>query len=485
MTRVLEMSLAGRDRELGQIGDLLDNADQRGAVVLLDGAPGIGKSALLSGAMRIARDRGLLVLSTVGAQSETDLPFAGLHQLLRPVLAGVADLPRAQRDAVSAAFGLGDAAAPEPFLIALGVLGLLANAVGDTPLLLSIDDAHWLDRASADVLVFVGRRVEADPIVLLAAISEGYESPLRHAGLPALHLDGLAGDAAAQLLNERFPDLPVSAQRRLLGEAEGNPLALLELAAALGSAESRDIAVLPPRLPLTMRMQQAFAARAVELPAATRAPLLVAAADEESALATVLAASEVVDGAAHGVEDLIPATQARLIELDGEELRFRHALVKSAVYQMASVAQRRAVHLALAKLFADQPDRSVWHRAAAALGPDPTLAADLEQAGRRSLGRGAIATAGAAFERAAELSENGARRARLLLDAAAVASELGRTNAVIRLLRAADSLDLEPRERAQWMLLEDPAREGPGEIPLACMSWLKRPRASPRWGSET
>lgn len=440
MTGVLRLSLVGREREVGLIGDVLDRAGEHGAALVLDGVPGMGKSALLGKAKRAAQDRGMLVLGTAGVQSEADLPFAGLHQLLRPLLVRLEDLPRLQRDAVSSAFGMGDIAAPEPVLIALGALGLLTDAAADRPLLLCVEDAHWLDRATADVLTFVGRRVESDPIVLLAAIREGYESPLRQAELPELRVDGLTEDAAGQLLDGRFPELPARARQRLLEEAEGNPLALLELGAGVGIDDSDHSALQPAKLPLTTRMQQAFAARAADLPAATRAVLLVAAADEDSTLATVLAASEIVDGAPHPIDDLVPATDAKLIEVDGEKLRFRHSLVRSAVYETASVGQRRTAHLALAESFADQPDRGVWHRAAAALGPDPAVASDLEATGGRAMRRGAVTIAAAAFERAAELSSHSARRGRLLLKAAAAATELGRTETLRRLLRAAGSL---------------------------------------------
>jgi DNA-binding CsgD family transcriptional regulator len=456
--------LLGRDDELAHVVTLLDEVDRRGAALVVEGVAGIGKSALLEAARSIAGDRDMLVMATAGVQSEADLPFAGLHQLLRPALDRVGGLPPPQREAVRAAFGLGGAAAPEGFLIALGTLGLLSEAAAGRPLLLSVEDAHWLDRPTADALAFVARRLESDPVVLLVAIREGYESPLRERGLEQLHLDGLADAAAGQLLDARFPDLPASARGRLLKEADGNPLALLELA-AVGSDRRDGDAILPAQLPLPARLEHAFAARAAELPAATRTLLRVAAADEDNSLATVLAAAEIVDGAARAVEELVPATRAKLIEVDAREVRFRHPLVRSAIYQAASVAQRHAAHVALAEVFADDPDRSVWHRAAAAIGPDSGVADALEAAGRRALVRGAVTTAAAAFERAAALTRDPSQRGRLLLDAAATASELGRGKTVLRLLRETDSLELGQRERAQWMLIEDGFIERPAGDP--------------------
>jgi DNA-binding CsgD family transcriptional regulator len=444
---------------VGLIVRLLGDVHARGGALILEGVAGIGKSTLLAEAQRIAGDRDMAVMSTEGVQSETDLPFAGLHQLLRPVLARVGDLPAPQREAVCGAFGMGDGAAPAPFLIALGALGLLSDAAARRPLLLSIEDAQWLDRPTADALAFVARRVESDPIAMLVAIREGYDSPLLEAGLPESHVDGLGDQAAGRLLDDAFPDLSGAMRRRLLLDAEGNALALLELAAAHGS-DSRDDAVLPARLPLTERLEQAFAARAAELPGSAGTLVLVAAADEKSYLATVLAAAEIVDGARRTLEDLVPATRAKLIELDGEEVRFRHPLVRSAIYQAASVAQRHAVHAALAELFADDPDRRGWHRAAAAVGPDPVAASELEEAGRRALRRGAVTTAAAAFERATSLTQDPVQRRHLLLEAAATASDLGRAETVIRLLREADSLQLSPRERAQRMVIEDGLHEG-------------------------
>ena len=209
-----------------------------------------------------------------------------------------------------------------------------------------------------------------------------------------------------------------------------------------------------------MRLEQAFATRAGELPAATRTLLRVAAADEENSLATVLAAAAIVDGAPRTVEDLVPATRAKLVDVDGRGVRFRHPLVRSAIYQVASVAERHAAHAALAELFADDPDRRVWHRAAAAVGADPAVASELEEAARRAQRRGAVTTAAAAFERAAALTQDTAERGRRLLNAAATASDLGHSETVSRLLGESESLELGPHERSQWMLIEDSVRGG-------------------------
>ncbi|MGN6359642.1 MAG: ATP-binding protein [Thermomicrobiales bacterium] len=459
------VSVVGRERESGQMVRLLDGVSDRGAALSLTGIAGIGKSTLIEEIRRIANDRDMLVLATAGVPSEANLPFAGLHRLLRPVLAQVGELPVPQRESVRAAFGMGEGTAPEPFLIALGVLGLVTDAAARRPLLMSVEDAQWLDRPTADALAFVGRRIESDPIVLLAALREGYDSPLCQAGLPELHLDGLTDEASARLVDQTFPGLPPAARERVLAEAEGNPLALCELTAALSSGAAVGDAALSPRLPLTLRLEEAFAARAAELPAPVRTLLRVAATAEEGPLATILAGAEIIDDAPRTVEDLVPAMRARLVEVDGQEVRFRHPLIRSAIYQAATVAERLAAHAALAELFTDDPDRRVWHRWAAAVGPNPVIAAEVEEAGHRALRRGATATASGAVEPSAGLERAVARRGRLLLDAAAAASDLGRSETMTRLLREAGSLDLGPHERAQLMWLEDGFRAGPAGDP--------------------
>jgi DNA-binding CsgD family transcriptional regulator len=453
-------SLVGRGREAEMVARLLAGVHERGGMLVVRGEPGIGKSALLGQASGVAADRGMLVLSTAGVQSETNLPFAGLHQLLRPILAQIDQLVPLQRDAVMAAFGMTDAAAPDPFLIAMAALELLSDAAARSPVTLIVEDAHWLDRPTADALAFVGRRVESDPIVLLAAIRDGYDSSLLEAGLPELHLDPLADGAAQELLDAHFPELAPAVRNRLLDEAEGNPLALLELPAALGSGVRSGEEGLPTRLPLTTRLERAFASRAAELPSATRTLLRIAAVDDGGVLAEILSAAEIVAGRRPTVEALVPAVDVQLIDVNGPTVRFRHPLVRSAIHQAASVAERHAAHAALAEVLADDKDRRVWHRAAAAVGMDPTIASELEEAAGRAQRRGGIVAAVAAFERAAALTAEPVRRGALLLRSAALASELGRSEMVRRLLREADSLELGSHDRAQSMWLGDAFHEG-------------------------
>lgn len=449
---------------------LLDDVHQHGAALVVRGEPGIGKSALLAEAGRAAADRGMLVLRMSGVQAEASFAFAGLHQLLRPVMGHLDSLAPRQRTALSAAFGLQDAPAPELFLVALAALELLSEAALLAPVVVAADDAQWLDRPTADVLAFIARRVESDSIVVLAAIRDGYDSPLLTAGLPTLHLKGLADQPAGELLDTRFPRLAPAVRGRLLAEAEGNPLALLELPAALDTSVRAGQELLPARLPLTARLEHAYAARAAELPRVTRTLLTVAAADDSGELAHVMKAAGIVLGAAAAVGDLVPAVDAGLIEVSEHTVRFRHPLARSAIYQAASVAERHAAHAALAEEFADDPDRQVWHRAAAAVGADPAVAAGLEEAARRARKRGGLITAAAAFERAAAFTADSGRRGDLLLSAAEAARELGHPEMVMRLLHEASSCPLTPHDRAYAMWLGDALKQGPAGDPATVRS---------------
>src|SRR3954466_13571947 len=215
--------LLGRHEEQRLLTSLLDDVATRGQALVLRGEPGIGKSRLLSECERTARERGMRVLRTTGVQSEAHLPFAGLHQLLRPVRDRASELRDVQRAALDAAFGLTHEAAPEPFRIAMAALDLLSDVAAESALLLVVEDAHWLDRPTGDALAFVARRIESDPIVLLAAIRDGYASVLREAGLPEREVAGLDETAAAALLDAAAQNLPIGARTRVLREAAGNP----------------------------------------------------------------------------------------------------------------------------------------------------------------------------------------------------------------------------------------------------------------------
>lgn len=456
--------LLGREREIAIFDDLIDHVDDRGAALVVRGDAGSGKSALLTSACAQARARGMIELTTTGVQSEAHLPFAGLHQLLRPILADIADLPVPQRDALGSAFGMTSTAAPDLFLIALAALDLIANAALHSPLLLVAEDAQWLDRSTCDVLAFVARRLESDPIILLIAIREGCENVFVDSGLPEMRLRGLDATAAGTLLDEHAPGLAPAVRERLLVEAAGNPLALVELPSSLHAEQLDGGEPLPSRLPLSTRLERAFYSRVAQLPAATRILLLVAAVDDSDILAEVLSAAAIVaDGATIAMDTLEPAVDARLVEVDDVTLRFRHPLIRSAIYQAASVARRHAAHAALATVLAGQPDRSIWHRAASSVGPDEEVASELETAAQRAEARGAVAVSVLALERAAQLSVDPAQRGDRLLRAADLAFGLGRPDLGGRLLHNIEPLDLGPEEQTRLLWFQEVfAEEGAG-----------------------
>ena len=442
-------TLFGREPELGVIGGLIDHVRGRGGALVVTGEPGVGKSALLRHASMHAREAGMLVLTASGVQSESLLPFAGLHQLLGPVLGKLDQLAAPQRDALRSALGMTDRDT-DAFLTALAVLNLLAASATHVPALVIAEDAHWLDQPTSNVLAFVARRLEFEPILMLIAVRDDYRGAFSDAGLPALRLEPLPAAAAAALLDSRDPGFPNVARERLLAEAAGNPLALVELPIAyrqLGTGT-----VLPQWLPLTTRLERAFAARAAELPALTRTALLIAAVNDSPLLGEVLTAVRLLAGAELNLDVLEPAIRALLIDVDENELRFRHPLIRTAIHQQATISQRHAAHAVLNHVLDGHPERALWHRAASVIGPDEALAGDLEAAATLAQRRGGAGVAIQALHRAARLSD-GPQRVTRLLRAAELAFELGQRDLVLSLLEEAELVGLGPREhaRATWI----------------------------------
>src|SRR4051794_389827 len=371
--------LLGRGAEVEALTSLLDGIESGGGALVLRGEPGIGKSRLLAEASALARERDIAVLRTTGVQSEAHVAFSGLHQLLRPVRVHAAALLPAQRAVLDSALGFRDDAAPEPFRIAMAVLDLLSEVAADRPHLVIAEDAHWLDRPSSDVLAFVARRLESDPIILLAATRDGFWSSLVDAGLPEHRLNALDPAIAAQLLDTSAGPLTPATRNRILGEAAGNPLAIIELPVAVAHVDQGT--PMPGLVPLTDRLEQAFAARVADLPDASRLLLLTAALNDEERLSEVLEVGRAVGAAPIDVDLLDHAVQAAIVDVDERTVRFRHPLMRSAVRQSASVLQRRRVHEALADVLRTEPDRRVWHRAALIAGTHEDVAAELEEAG--------------------------------------------------------------------------------------------------------
>jgi hypothetical protein len=441
----------GRESELRLLVEALDGLRDHGAALVLRGEAGIGKTVLLEAARGMATERGVRVLYTAGVASESDLPFSGLHRLLRPVMERAAELEPVHRSALLGAFGIGEAPGGDPFLVAVATLDLLARQAATRPLLVIADDLHWIDAPSRDAIAFVGRRVESDPIVVLISWREGHEAEVGELGLAELVLERLSDADSSALLAARAPGLPEGLRDRLLAEAAGNPLALVELPTAAAGGTDDDAA-----LPLNARLERAFAARLHDVPDETKALLVIAAADESLALSEILAGGEILLGRPATLAMLRPAVDAGLVALSGlgdSRLQFRHPLVRSAIYQSADVQQRTAVHRALAQVFAAEPDRRAFHRAAAALGPDESVAVDLEKMAMRVQRRGAVVEAATSLGRAGQLSEDRGARARRLLKAAELAFEVGRADLVQGFVEEARSLGLGPRDRAraQWL----------------------------------
>jgi DNA-binding CsgD family transcriptional regulator len=442
----------GREGELAQVQVLVDGLPGAGGALLVEGPPGIGKSAVLHQIKEHAAARAIETLDTEGVESEAELAFAGLHQLLQPIRDQVDRLPAPQRRALEAAFGITSEDEPDPFLVALAAYELIVGAASSLPILLLADDAHWLDRSSLLVLAFIARRLARQPVVLIAAGRKGYATSLDEARLPTLMLERLDARSSAALLDRAQPGLHPVARARVLSAASGNPLALIELGRTMPPLPASGKAMLFSSMTLTERLERAFAARLEELGKETREALLVLALDQQASLGEVVAAAAVVSGGTRGLSMLDPAVSADLLKIEEDDVRFCHPLIRSAVSQLALPAERVATYGALAQIVPD-PERRLWHQARATLGQDDTLADALDMHASVARRRGAVVAAAAALERAAELTSEPCRRGERLIRAAEVAYELGLVDAVRRLLGQAEGTDVGPMEsaRLEWL----------------------------------
>jgi DNA-binding CsgD family transcriptional regulator len=439
--------LVGREPERARLGELIEQARHGSAgSLVLRGEPGVGKSALLHD---LAADPGdATVLTTQGLEVEAPLPFAALHRLLRPVMRLRAGLPDPQARALGVA--LGEEAGPgvEPFLVGVASLSLLTAAAEEELVVCLVDDAHWLDRASADALLFCARRLGADRVAMVFAARDDSGETFRSAGLPELRLDGLDEASARALLSARLERSPAPAvAERLVAETRGNPLALLELPRELNAGQLDGSTPLPAQLHLSAHVEQAFLDRCLRLPRQVQLVLLLAAADDTGDAEVLRRAAA---GLGAGDDAVQAAVESGLLRSSGESMTVRHPLVRSAVYQAAATADRRRAHLALADALdgAGDPDRTTWHQAAAAEGPDEDLVAALEDVGSRALRRGAYVAALSAYERAADLTDDPARRAALTFAAGRSAWACG--------------------QATQARTLLDKAREGTTDPVLLC-----------------
>ena len=411
------ISLVGRESEQAEIGRLVERARAGlSGVLVVRGEAGIGKTCLLDAVAAAATD--FDVVRLVGIESEMRLGFAALHQVLTPLLDGIDSLPPPQARALKAAFGISDDVAPDQFLVGLATLTLITTAATRRQLLIIVDDTQWLDQESADALGFVARRLYADRICLLASMRDSIEDRRLFDGLPSLTLTPLSDAASATLLDAavRLP-LAGDVRARLLADARGNPLALVEFGRELSPDQLAGAPQFPQPLAIGRRLERHFLRQVGVLPLPSQRLLLVTAAEPTGDVSSIWRAGRELD---FDEQAIAPAQAAGLLHL-GPHIAFRHPLIRSAVYQGASHADRCRAHEALA-VAADadrDPDRRAWHRAAAARFPDDEVAAELERASRRAGSRGGRAASAALLARAAQLTPDKAHRAARLLRAAA------------------------------------------------------------------
>lgn len=443
------VQLVDRAVECQVIDRLLEAArDGLSAALVLRGEAGIGKTALLDYTAESAAD--MRIARVVAVESEMELAYAAVHQLLAPVLHRMDDLPAPQANALAVALGIVNGVSPNKFLVGLGVLNLLAEMAREQPLVCLIDDEQWLDRASAEALAFVARRLGAEGIVLVFAVREPTEArvePLDR--LPELRIEGLPEQDARELMKRAVSGrLDSHVRDRLIFETRGNPLALLELAVELTPAQLAGVAALPEPLPLGARLEQSFIRRVRRLPTDTQLLLLLLAAESSGDERVLWRAAEQLGIAPEAVG---AAESEGLLHFG--RLAFRHPLVRSVVYRTAPMAERRRVHQSLAEATdsGSDPDRQAWHTAAASLGPDEDLAAELERSAHRTGERGGYAAAAALLERSARLTPDQRQRAERTLAAAQADLAAGAADKASALLAEASSqlTDASQRARAQ------------------------------------
>ena len=439
------MMLRGRNEQCRLIDALIAEARSgRSRVMVLRGEPGIGKSALMQYAAETGPD--FHVARADGVESEMELPYAAVHQLCRPMLDHLDRLPEPQAAALRIAFGLRAGPPPDRFLVSLAVLSLLSGQAESQPLLCLIDDAQWLDQASAQTLAFVARRLYGESVAFLVGIRDGDETD-PFAGLPEVNLTGLADVDARTLLMSAIPGkLDRQVSERIVAESAGNPLALLELPHGWSAEGLAGGFGLPQSVPVRDRVEASFRRRIATLPAPTRMLLLVAAADPQGDPALLWRAASDLG---IGFDAAAPAEREGLVSI-GARVAFRHPLVRSAIYRTAPVADRQNVHRALAGATdaARDPDRRAWHRAQSASGPDEDIAAELEQSAARAKARGGLAAAAAFLESASMLTPDPATRGSRALSAAQLKFDAGAPEKAMALLANAASAPLSALQRA-------------------------------------
>ncbi|MDA0184994.1 LuxR C-terminal-related transcriptional regulator [Solirubrobacter phytolaccae] len=435
--------LVGRESEFAKLAEGVQRAHEaRGAALVVRGEAGIGKTALLADLERCAA--GVQVLKAHGVESESTLAYAGLTELLHPVLHLLPRLPQRRRTALEAALGLGHEQVNDPFGAYAATLSLLAEAAEDRPVLALVDDAHLLDAESANALRFSARRLANDPVCIVLAMRTGEGIDFESSGFAQVALSGLSPEAARAVLGAVSPEV----LHQLHGGTGGNPLALRELARLLSPAQLQGRDRLPDPLPVGPAIARAFGARIEALPEPTQSALVIAAADE-SGLVVNTARALRMRGLA--LEDLDVAVAVELVALEDGRLAFAHPLIRSTAYRRAAPSARRDAHLALAEAMREDPPsraRRAWHLASATIEPDEHIAAELERVATDARTRGAPAVAGRALEVAARVTTPGSVRVRRLLSGAAAHHQAGQPTHAVALLDAAMAEIDDPLARA-------------------------------------
>lgn len=466
-----DSEILGRCAELAAIDRLLTEVAERGASQLIRGNAGVGKTTLLDYAQRQAARHRIRVLRAAGSAFESKLPLGALHQVIRPILGFRTKITAGQQATLNTAFGRTADPVPDYYRSALAVLDLLAEVAQEQPLLILADDVQWMDEASERVLAFIARRISSDQVILIGSSRNYGGGPLVDGVSTVIDLQPLSDGPSATLLDRTYPLLGLTDRGTVLRSAQGNPLALLELPRTLHLRSAAGDCILP----LTERLERSFAARLSELPPTARDLLAVAAVSDSENLPEILAATSYLTGCEQDGGDLDGAVSVGLVRVSDGVVQFRHSLIRSSIVQVLTAGSRRAAHAALAHVLSDDPERGVWHRAAAVSGYDDAVAGELEEAAQQAEGRGAIATAVEALCLAAELTFSLQDRRRRLFRAGCLSYELGSRNIADRMRRDHSRLAVHESDRldAAWLEeLADSALSGgqPRILALVCLA---------------
>jgi DNA-binding CsgD family transcriptional regulator/tetratricopeptide (TPR) repeat protein len=463
-------NLTGRRSELAIVNDVLEAAPARGSAILFVGDPGIGKTSLLVASEEVAENCGFKVLRAVGTKVEANLPYAGLHRLLSPLLATTESLPSVQRVGLLTALGLADRGPVDPLIVSLATLNLVGEAAREGGALLSLDDIQWLDSETEHVVAFLARRVNGRGIVIVATASPAHDWRDSTGAFQEQPIAGLEERDASEVLRVHAPTLSDLQHQWVLDRSLGNPVALLELGSTVPADAELSADLLETTVPLTPALERTFAGGLDQLTGPSRDAVLIAALALDDSLQEVLAATAFVTGRSITAATLDEAAGLGLLCYNENRVTFRHPLVRLAVAQQASATRRYAAHRALGAIITVNVRRRTWHRASGVIGCDDVIASELEAQGSADKRRGDVASALWAFQRAADLSTEPLERGRRLLLAAEQAADLGRFDEVESIRAAAVSYELSDPSRIRAELLSEEC----GVVVSGDSQWIER-----------